>query len=85
MEHFNEEKKAVATLSCSLFNEPSKICRNWCWSIFNAADPKTCRKYVGRILAISHGLDRTVKFRNELRANVLRNLAWGRATTFDWK
>jgi hypothetical protein len=44
---------------------------------FHAAGPKPCRKSVGRILAIGHGLDRTVKFHNELRANVLRNLAWG--------
>jgi hypothetical protein len=74
MDHFNEQKKAVATLVCSLFNESSKTCRNGCWAISNTAGPKAWREYVGRILAIGHDLDRTIKSRNELEANVLRRL-----------
>jgi hypothetical protein len=68
MTHFNEEKKAVATLLCSLFNEPSKICRICCWSISNAAGPKTARECVSRILAIRCDLGHTIKSPNELRA-----------------
>ena len=68
MDHLNEEKNTVATLWCSLFNEPSKICRICCWPISNAAGPKTAREYVSRILAIRCDLDLTIKSPNELRA-----------------
>jgi len=85
MDHFNEEEKVVPTLWCSLFDKSSKTCRTCCWSISNTAGPKTPLGNIVRILAISDDLECTIKSRNELPANLRRNLEGAPARTFGQK